>query len=129
MQVTRGGGEEAFESPDGKYLYWGKFGKSGIWRMPAGGGEEIQILSVSGENRFAVAKPGIWFVDIGSSGSARLSFLEEATLRATPFHEFSKGLEIDTFSTGLSVSPDRRWILYTQLELAGSNLMLVENIM
>jgi hypothetical protein len=28
---------------------------------------------------------------------------------------------------GLAVSPDGKWILYTQLDQAGSELMLVEN--
>jgi hypothetical protein len=28
---------------------------------------------------------------------------------------------------GLTVSPDRRWILYAQADQAGSDLMLVEN--
>jgi hypothetical protein len=30
-------------------------------------------------------------------------------------------------SPGLTVSPDRRWILYAQVDHAGSDLMLVEN--
>jgi hypothetical protein len=28
---------------------------------------------------------------------------------------------------GLTVSPDRRWILYTQVEQAGGELMLFDN--
>jgi hypothetical protein len=38
-QVTRQGGFEGFESPDGKYFYYAK-GRDipGIWRIPVAGG-------------------------------------------------------------------------------------------
>ena len=39
---------------------------------------------------------------------------------------FPKGAAIDTSDTALSVSPDRRWFLYTELDQAASNLMLVD---
>ena len=45
VQVTRTGGFEAFESPDGKLLYYTKGRQTpGLWSMPVGGGEETRVL-------------------------------------------------------------------------------------
>ena len=47
MQVTRGGGFAAIESPDGRTLYYARRGESSawsVWSMPAGGGEESPVL-------------------------------------------------------------------------------------
>jgi dipeptidyl aminopeptidase/acylaminoacyl peptidase len=45
VQVTRRGGFAAFESPDGKYLYYAKgSGVSGLWRIPVNGGEELEVI-------------------------------------------------------------------------------------
>jgi dipeptidyl aminopeptidase/acylaminoacyl peptidase len=45
IQVTRNGGGTAFESTDGKSIYYAKGEPSGsVWKMPVGGGDEIQVL-------------------------------------------------------------------------------------
>ena len=125
VQVTRSGGEEAFESLDGKYLYWAKERKGAIWHMPVGGGAETRVTDAGGISGFAVAPPGIWFIDASSPSAAKLKVLDEATLRVSTFSEFPKETRIDPLSTALSVSPDGRSILYTRLEAFGSNLMLI----
>lgn len=33
----------------------------------------------------------------------------------------------DIFSLGIVVSPDGRWLLYTQVDQSGSDIMLMEN--
>jgi Tol biopolymer transport system component len=47
IQVTTDGGREAFESPDGKYVYYaGTETRPGIWRIPVSGGQEgIQVTN------------------------------------------------------------------------------------
>jgi hypothetical protein len=47
--------------------------------------------------------------------------------RSTTVYEFPRGTLLDRGNTAISVSPDERWILYTQIDQAGGNLMLVEN--
>ncbi|MEJ7606802.1 MAG: hypothetical protein WKF37_11175 [Bryobacteraceae bacterium] len=52
-RVTQAGGFAAFESPDGRYLYYAK-GRSvaGLWRVPVAGGRE--------ESMMEQLKPGYW---------------------------------------------------------------------
>ncbi|HEX6622898.1 MAG TPA: LpqB family beta-propeller domain-containing protein, partial [Pyrinomonadaceae bacterium] len=35
IQLTKGGGREAFDSPDGKFVYYTKADAPGLWRVPA----------------------------------------------------------------------------------------------
>ena len=45
IQLTKRGGWNAFESADGRLLYYAKqFVDAEIWRMPTGGGEELPFL-------------------------------------------------------------------------------------
>src|SRR5439155_9559166 len=54
VQVTKQGGGLAFESPDGKYLYYVK-DAPGIWRVLVDGGEEVQVFdSIKSEQNWAV---------------------------------------------------------------------------
>jgi hypothetical protein len=45
VQLTKDGGFEGFESPDGKFFYYAKGRRMpGIWRIPVEGGEETLVL-------------------------------------------------------------------------------------
>jgi len=123
QQVTRNGGRTAFESPDGQWLYYTKdnAGRS-IWRMPVGGGAETVVVTagVFGRN-FAVTASGICFMrfqgDVAAIDEYRFdtgTTRSIATLRIRP-------------DIGLTVSPDEKRILYTQIDHESSNIMLVEN--
>jgi Tol biopolymer transport system component len=127
VQVTRSGGEEAFESTDGKFVYWAKLSEEGIWRVAVEGGDETQVLDVSMENHWTLTPQGICFFDLSNPAGPALKLYSFATHHRTLLRQFSKDIRIDTWGTALSVSPDGRWILYTQLDQSGSNLVVVEN--
>jgi Tol biopolymer transport system component len=124
VQVTRKGGLAAAESPDGQWVYYSKKdGDSSLWKMPEGGGEETQVLdSVIGPS-FTLANEGIYFVPkLDSTGRYSIQFLDFATQRIRYISTSERDI-----GGYLSVSPDGRWILYTQEDQTGSDLMLVEN--
>ena len=133
VQVTRHGGFAAFESPDGKYVYYAKSRdpENAIWRVSAEGGEEAPVIKLfsSGWGHWAVVETGIYFVDRPATPSSDGRWIVN-------FFSFDqeRSAEIATLSDpphprgpGLSVSPDGRWILCTQVDESSSDLMLVKN--
>jgi Tol biopolymer transport system component len=127
LQVTRKGGAEAFESSDGKFVYYANAGSTGIWKVPVAGGEEMQALDHASESLWALTEDGIYFAEINSSKVPVLKFYRFATRQTEIFREFSKDTRLQLYSTAFSVSPDGQWILYTQLDQESSDLMLMEN--
>lgn len=120
-RLPRMAGTSALESLDGKFLYFSKdlWGTS-IWRIPAGGGEETNIVkSAAG---FAVASKGIYFIAPHSDGSSAVQFHSFATGKVTTIAAIHRPVH-----WGLSVSPDERYVLYTQVDQSIGDLMLVEN--
>ena len=127
LQLTKNGAREAFESLDGKSVYYAKLDAPGIWKVPVAGGEETRVLDRGGQSVWALTGQGICFFDFSGSTGPALKFYNFATGKVTLLREFSKDTLLETAATTLTVSPDGRWILYTQYDQSGSNLMLVEN--
>jgi eukaryotic-like serine/threonine-protein kinase len=123
VQVTKHGGYVAFESLDGKFVYFSKgLLVTSLWRVPVVGGEETKIVdSVMGQ-AFALGKKGIYFVAPNPDGSSAVQFQSFATGKVTTIALIQRSVEF-----GLSVSPDEQFILYTQVDQGGTDLMLVEN--
>jgi Tol biopolymer transport system component len=122
IQVTRKGGYTAAESEDGAFLFYTKTDQvSGLWRMPAAGGEETRILDAVRMRAFTVAKDGIYFLAPESSGKTQLAFHSFATNRTATLGVIERPVYLYS-----DVSPDGRWLLYTQLDHRVEDLMLVE---
>ena len=126
VQVTRDGGFAPIESPDGKFLYYLKgLIDSDVWRIPTDGGQASKVLEgVSEYRNLAVLESGLIFVS--ARNGASLQFLNLASGKISLVANFGTPLTFGA-NGGIGVSPDRRWILYTQFEQAGSEVMLVEN--
>jgi Tol biopolymer transport system component/tRNA A-37 threonylcarbamoyl transferase component Bud32 len=126
--VAARGGWAPVESPDGKFIYFisteppvrGFF----LVRTPTGGGEVQQVLDslVFGQN-YALVGEGIYFIPRRDPKSGdSIQFLNTVTGRIQRIASVARPVGI-----GLSVSPDRRWILYTQADQSESDLMLVDD--
>ncbi|MGH9938211.1 MAG: protein kinase domain-containing protein, partial [Blastocatellia bacterium] len=124
-QVTAQGGFECFESPDGRFLYYTKRSHdSTLWRQPAAGGEETLAFNsnrVVYMRNWALVNQGVYF----ASSESVIEFFNLGAGKATPVTTSEKRLTRGV--PGLSVSPDRKWMLYAQVEQQGSDIMLMEN--
>jgi Tol biopolymer transport system component len=121
IQVTKSGGCNQLESSDGAYVYYLKPDGHALWRVPAGGGGESEVLALTHETQFALGIHGAYFLE--TVAPATLKYLDFATgaikvLGVLPGSVY--------FDLGLTVSPDEHWLLYIKTELAGSQLMLVD---
>jgi Tol biopolymer transport system component/DNA-binding winged helix-turn-helix (wHTH) protein len=127
MQVTRNGGFAAFESPDGRYLYYAKgMTVPGLWRIPTGGGEEVEIigsLKAGHWGYWAVVDNGIYYLD--TAGKPGIAFFDVNTGRTSRVFDL-ENLPA-TQAPGLTVSSDQGTVLYTQLDALSRDIMLVEN--
>jgi Tol biopolymer transport system component len=110
----------ASESPDGKWLYFsGEGTDSSLRKMPAGGGEETQVLPSITSWNFAVMDDGVYFLT-GTGHRFAIEFLHFATGKAEVVAPVGDGY------FGFSVSPDRKWILYAQVIPSSSELVLAD---
>ncbi|MGO9256834.1 MAG: protein kinase domain-containing protein [Bryobacteraceae bacterium] len=126
VQITHKGAYVSMASPDGKWIYYSKPGFA-IWRVPADGGEETQVLpdrSLPNTFAFCVTPSGIYFIGPRDPASGTLPL---------KLYRFADGQTVDLGRLNtppnlhINVSPDEKWLLYTQLDSSVDDLMLVEN--
>ena len=71
---------------------------------------------------WGLTQDGIYYYNARTRAIEFFSFAtRKVTKVATPERE------PNLYNPGLSVSPDGRWILYTQIDTVSSDIMLVEN--
>jgi len=129
VPVTTTGGFRALESTDGRFLFYSKTSQfpTTLWRKSLETGQEEQIIdSLRYWSYYAAFGDGIYFIPDRSPAekptSFQLAFYEFSTRRISPLAEIDKWPGV-----GFSVSPDRRWVLFSPCESRGADLMLVEN--
>ena len=116
VQVTRKGGTAPQESLDGATLYYVKpTGVGSLWKMPLAGGEEKQIADAIFRSNYAVTSRGIYLM---SGPSVDLVNPETGERKMI--------VKTKTPDLGLAVSPDGHYVIWSQIDSIGSDLMLVE---
>ena len=133
-QVTKGGGFTSEFSPDGKFLYYLQSrAQGGLWRLEIATGKEQPVLPNYKNRNWKVLADGIFLLDTGlpSPGGPTVSVPGEAM-----FYRFAtRRIERLGFVTpkpigpnGIDISPDRKWLYYSQIDAQTSDLQLIENL-
>ncbi|MBA0085312.1 MAG: PD40 domain-containing protein, partial [Acidobacteria bacterium Pan2503] len=125
LQVTKNGGYMSRESRDGKWLYFSKYMRDSIWRAP---GSQAQNRTALGEaevlgppykvktDDWTITADEIVFLDSATSTHpAAIRAYRIATGRTRSILELTELLPDTRGNMGISVSPDSRWVLYSQL--------------
>jgi hypothetical protein len=125
IQITSAGGHMPYESHDGRTLYFRHpNGEKGIWKMPVEGGEAVQITGPITQWAFAVGTEGLFYSpapDASQKGSIR--FLSFATGHSRTVVVADRPIA----GAGLGLSPDQRFLAFTQSARIDFDLMLIEN--
>jgi hypothetical protein len=125
--VTKGGGYTAFETLDGKYLYYGKSpGQTSLWKVPVGGGEETKVLDEVNSSSFAVCDLGICILNMQAKPRPAIEFYSFATQKRTPLAVLPGEATVLTSGTSLGISRDGRWLVYVQHGPIGSSLRALD---
>jgi Tol biopolymer transport system component/DNA-binding winged helix-turn-helix (wHTH) protein len=118
MQVTKNGGFDALESPDGRSLYYVQGRHTwGLWRVPVTGGDEARVprLGSVTASSWTVVDTGILWIDLRVANPP-------AAIRAYTFatSEVSNVAELNTYvlpsSIGLSAAADGKAIVWSQMD-------------
>jgi Tol biopolymer transport system component len=124
-QVTNFGATHPQFSPDGVWMYFTKRdGADGLWRIAVAGGEPVKLADRVVRYNFQPTGTGIYYVAPDAAGQATSGTLFYLEPGSTPRAILAIDKPIDL---GLTVSPDRRYVLFTQVDYAGQDLMLVDN--
>jgi Tol biopolymer transport system component len=128
IQVTKKGGRVAFESADGRFLYYATTvidsKQNAVWRVPVEGGDELPVIAGVHPFSFGLSRDGIYFNPSTpgreSSSIDFFSFASQSVSRLMLLNRPSR--------QGVSVSPDGRYLLFTQDDYVGADLMIVDNL-
>jgi Tol biopolymer transport system component len=135
VQVTRQGGYQAFESDDGRYVYYAKQQhRPGIWRVPVNGGPETSFSDDPYDNFWTLAGGGVYYLDVKAripqlfaiSGPVPVRRIDLAanktTTVATVEASFPGGVSV------IDVTRDGRHLAWVSWRDRTTELMLIRNL-
>jgi Tol biopolymer transport system component/tRNA A-37 threonylcarbamoyl transferase component Bud32 len=128
-QVTERDGFVTRESADG-YLYFNspsRQARQGVWRVPVSGGSETLVTEAMGVSwLWDLADRGIYAIDRNAKPVPTICFYDFATQRVRSLGSTHRVPGFSVNLEALSVSPDRRWLVYSG-GIFTSNIMMIDN--
>ncbi len=129
VQLTREGGFAAFESPNGKDVFYAKDRDlPGLWSISATGGREqpvTDMLMAGYWGNWAVAQAGLFFIRPLPPDAAEVDVYPFSSRRIRRVTRLEKDPPFS--DSGFAVSENGRKLLYTQVDTSSSEIMLVDN--
>jgi Tol biopolymer transport system component len=129
-QVTRGGGIHAAESWDARFVYFSRdSAQTSIWRLPAGGGEEAEVVGgpVRNFSSWRLSSKGVYYARVTAPGPGGVQDYVIDYLDLESGHVTELVRQTLNWQNWLAVSPDEEWMLYSDHAPWQSELMLMEN--
>jgi eukaryotic-like serine/threonine-protein kinase len=123
QQITSNGGDGGFESTDGKTFYYMKDRDSALFSRTLAGGPERQVLPNVSNRAFDVFEDGIYYI---GQPQTRMQYSIQFYNFSTKVSSFVSRVE-GPLQQGLSVSPDRKTILFSKSVPPSADLMIIEN--
>ena len=121
-QITQNGGHTAFESVDGKTLFYTKDDSSPLFAQPLSGGPERQVLDWVESRGLVAVEDGIYYIGRLEDRQYPLRLFQFSTGTSRLIARVEGPLGF-----GLTVSPDRKSFLFTRSVASGADLMLIDN--
>jgi Tol biopolymer transport system component len=129
IQMTRQGGFEPMESDDGQWIYFTQDrGSASIRRMPAAGGPETSLFDFhqkSYSRIWTITNEGVYFAVANSSSQSAIKFFNFSARIEKTVAEFDRIMPASI--SGMTISPDGKWLLLPLYSQRGSDLMMIEN--
>lgn len=107
-------------------IFYTRTNLPGVWKTVADGGEPIKLMdepSPSASRNWTAAESGIYFARVGSSSPSMLSYYDFESEKITDLAPLDR---LSVFS-GLSLSPDRNYLIYARTDKSESDIILVEH--
>jgi len=133
VQVTQSGAFTCQFSEDGRYIYYLRTRNGGeIWRIDLAQHREEPVVSEMKSRNWKVLSDGIYLLD--SQNNSQLG--TASRVADARFYRFATrriqdlGFRTPKAATflGIDISPDRKWLYYSQIDSSTSELFLTENL-
>ena len=124
-QITQDGGYIAYESVDGAAIFYAKADTypTGLWTARSSGGNERMLVSTLTRHNLAPTRSGVYLSTArGLSGGSEILFYGFHDRTTRTVYRPAK-----TVAQGLSVASDESWLLFSQLDGSGADLMLIDS--
>jgi Tol biopolymer transport system component len=124
VRITPNGGFESIESADGAWLYYSK-DSGGIWRRQPNAENEEKIFSGFTSRFWTIVGGCLFYLDLGARPRPTFNELDLASHQVTRLGLLEG--KAAWGASGLSISPDGKWLLYAETDHLVSQINLAEN--